>query len=307
MIHGDYNRITADGLLHSVTNYECYKGLYSAFNSMNLFEIAHSLGRQFGPEPWTLYRGKHLMNFADNHDVTRIASILNDEKQIYPLYGVLFAMPGIPCLYYGSEWGLQGDKRDGDPALRPALERPEWGAKGEKHEGDNALRPCFDAPVENELTAFIEKLAKVKTESRALNYGDYKNITIQNKNLLFERHCDHETVFVAVNAENAPCSIDARGEYKAVDFLTGETSDIHGRVELPPYFLEKADVSPKSVDTSAFCRVYGVFIPPSPFLFSIGAKCAFQALRCTTAKCRVHRQLPFACAPFAGSAQTAAP
>ena len=105
MIHGDYNRITADGLLHSVTNYECYKGLYSAFNSMNLFEIAHSLGRQFGPEPWTLYRGKHLMNFADNHDVTRIASILNDEKQIYPLYGVLFAMPGIPCLYYGSEWG----------------------------------------------------------------------------------------------------------------------------------------------------------------------------------------------------------
>ena len=70
------------------------------------------------------------MNFADNHDVTRIASILNDEKQIYPLYGVLFAMPGIPCLYYGSEWG----------------------AKGEKHEGDNALRPCFDAPVENELT-----------------------------------------------------------------------------------------------------------------------------------------------------------
>ena len=213
MIHGDYNRITADGLLHSVTNYECYKGLYSAFNSMNLFEIAHSLGRQFGPEPWTLYRGKHLMNFADNHDVTRIASILNDEKQIYPLCGVLFAMPGIPCLYYGSEWG----------------------AKGEKHEGDSALRPCFDAPVENELTAFIERLAKVKTESRALNYGDYKNITIQNKNLLFERHCDHETVFVAVNAENAPCSIDARGEYKAVDFLTGETSDIHGRVELPPY------------------------------------------------------------------------
>ena len=67
-----------------MTNYECYKGLYSAFNSMNLFEIAHSLGRQFGPEPWTLYRGKHLMNFADNHDVTRIASILNDEKANLP-------------------------------------------------------------------------------------------------------------------------------------------------------------------------------------------------------------------------------
>ncbi|HJB61260.1 MAG TPA: alpha-glucosidase C-terminal domain-containing protein [Candidatus Ruminococcus gallistercoris] len=213
MIHGDYNRITADGVLHSVTNYECYKGLYSAFNSMNLFEIAHSLGRQFGPEPWTLYRGKHLVNFADNHDVTRVASILTDKNQLVPLYGVLFAMPGIPCLYYGSEWG----------------------AEGEKHRGDNALRPCFERPEENALTEWIAKLAAVKRESRALNWGDYRNVTIQNKNLLFERKCPEETVFVAVNAENAPCSIDARGSFAALDLLTGETVQVDGRVELPPY------------------------------------------------------------------------
>ena len=213
MIHGDYNRITADGMLHSVTNYECYKGLYSAFNSMNLFEIAHSLGRQFGPEPWTLYRGKHLVNFADNHDVTRVASILTDKNQLVPLYGVLFAMPGIPCLYYGSEWG----------------------AEGEKHRGDNALRPCFERPEENALTEWIAKLAAVKRGSRALNWGDYRNVTIQNKNLLFERKCPEETVFVAVNAENAPCSIDARGSFAALDLLTGETVQVDGRVELPPY------------------------------------------------------------------------
>lgn len=213
MIHGDYNRITAEGVLHSVTNYECYKGLYSAFNSMNLFEIAHSLGRQFGPEPWTLYRGKHLVNFADNHDVTRVASILKDKNQLLPLYGVLLAMPGIPCLYYGSEWG----------------------AEGEKHSGDNALRPCFEKPQENELTAFIAQLAAVKRESRALNFGDYRNVTIQNKNLLFERKCPEETVLVAVNAENAPCSIDARDAFTAVDLLTGETVQVDGCVELPPY------------------------------------------------------------------------
>ena len=97
-------------MLHSVTNYECYKGLYSAFNSLNLFEIAHSLARQFGPENWTLYRGEHLLNFADNHDVTRIHSILGDKNQLIPLYAVLFCMPGIPCLYYGSEWGADGEK-----------------------------------------------------------------------------------------------------------------------------------------------------------------------------------------------------
>lgn len=37
-------------MLDSVTNYECYKGLFSSFNDMNMFEIAHSINRQFGSE-----------------------------------------------------------------------------------------------------------------------------------------------------------------------------------------------------------------------------------------------------------------
>ena len=82
MIHGDYKRIVNPEMLDSATNYECYKGLYSAFNSLNMFEIAHSLARQFGPEQWTLYKGMHLFSFCDNHDVTRIASILQDKKQL---------------------------------------------------------------------------------------------------------------------------------------------------------------------------------------------------------------------------------
>ncbi len=212
MIHGDYNRVLNAGL-HSVTNYECYKGLYSAFNSMNLFEIAHSLARQFGPEPWTLYKGKNLLSFADNHDVTRVASILNDERQLFPLYALLFAMPGVPCLYYGSEWGTKAKKSDGDPALRP----------------------CFERPEENELTAHIAKLAAAKRASRALQYGDYRNVTIQNKNLLFAREKDGETVYCAVNAESAPCAVDARGSFDAEDLLTGERVRIDGRVELAPY------------------------------------------------------------------------
>ena len=76
MLHGDYNTIVGNECLHSATNYECYKGLYSSFNSMNMFEIAHSIERQFGKEPWCLYTGKHLLTFVDNHDVSRIASTL---------------------------------------------------------------------------------------------------------------------------------------------------------------------------------------------------------------------------------------
>ena len=81
-----------DEMLHSVTNYECYKGLYSSFNSMNMFEINHSLLRQFGPENWTLYKGKHLLSFVDNHDVTRVASILNNIRHLPLIYALAFGM-----------------------------------------------------------------------------------------------------------------------------------------------------------------------------------------------------------------------
>ena len=84
---------------------------------MNMFEINHSLLRQFGPENWTLYKGKHLLSFVDNHDVTRVASILNNIRHLPLIYALAFGMPGIPCVYYGSEWGATGRKEDGDLAL----------------------------------------------------------------------------------------------------------------------------------------------------------------------------------------------
>ena len=90
MIGGDYSQIMNDEMCHSATNYECYKGIYSSLNSLNLFEIMHSLNRQFGEENWTLYRGKHLLSFVDNHDVSRIASILTEEKHIPLAYALLW-------------------------------------------------------------------------------------------------------------------------------------------------------------------------------------------------------------------------
>lgn len=127
-LHGDYNRWMNDEMCHSVTNYECYKGLYSSFNTMNLFEIGYSLNRQFGPEPWTLYRGRPLLNFLDNHDVERIASILADKAHLRPAWGLCSACPACRPVYYGSEWGAQGRqggrRRGPAPRVRCAARRP---------------------------------------------------------------------------------------------------------------------------------------------------------------------------------------
>lgn len=213
-LHGDYNRWINDGMCHSVTNYECYKGLWSSFNSMNLFEIGHSLQRQFGPEQWTLYKGKHLLSFLDNHDVTRIASMLNDPHHLIPAYGLLFGMPGVPALYYGSEWGIQGRKDQGDDALRPALEAPQW----------------------NDLTDAIAAMAKARKESPALCSGSFRNIVLTNRQIIFERCWENERVLVAVNADSVPYTahFDARAG-RATDLITGKPHDFGGGSQLPPY------------------------------------------------------------------------
>lgn len=213
-LHGDYNQWMNDAMCNSVTNYECYKGLYSSFNSMNMFEICHSLARQFGPENWTLYKGRHLLSFVDNHDVSRIASNLNNEKHLPLIYALAFGMPGIPCVYYGSEWG----------------------AKAAKSEGDPALRACFDKPEFNELSAFIGKLANAKKNSPALNYGNFRNVVLTNHQCIFERACEEERVLVAINASDQTYTahFDA-GCGMAEDLITGLPHDFGGGSELPPY------------------------------------------------------------------------
>ena len=218
VLFGDYNQIVNDEMLHSCTNYECYKGIYSSFNSMNMFEIAHSLNRQYGPEQWCIYRGKHLMSFVDNHDVTRIASILTNKNHLPLTYGLLLGMPGVSCIYYGSEWGEEGVKAPNN---------------------DYALRPCFEEPKPNELTEEIKKMIHVRTGSNALCHGSYRNVVLTNHQLIFERRTDDERMLVAINASDAPFTAH-NGELGGTmtDLLTGNEIQMSGQLEMPPYSVQ---------------------------------------------------------------------
>ena len=214
MLHGDYNQLMNDQMLHSVTNYECYKGLYSSFNSMNLFEINHSLLRQFGPENWTLYKGKHLLCFVDNHDVSRVASILENPAHLPLIYALMFGMPGIPCVYYGSEWGATGNKHDGDPALRLS----------------------YDKPESNDLSRWITKLTAAKKKSHALNYGNFRSIVLTNRQCIFERGDETGRVLVAINADSQDyMAYFDTGCQEFTDLITGNTVKADGGCLLPAY------------------------------------------------------------------------
>ena len=210
VIHGDYTRWANTDTLHSVTNYQLHKALYSGHNDHNYFEIAHTVQRLYdmGGDKLNLY------NFVDNHDVSRIASLLQNEKHLPLIYALMFGMPGIPCVYYGSEWGAKARKEDGDPALRACFAAPEW----------------------TELTTFISRLAEVKKSSEALNYGNFRSVLLTNKQCIFERKSEHERVLVAINAEDAPfmAHFDA-GCGMAQELITDTPHDFGGGSELPPY------------------------------------------------------------------------
>jgi cyclomaltodextrinase / maltogenic alpha-amylase / neopullulanase len=179
-----------EGPLDSITNYECYKGLWSSQVDANYFEIAWSLKRQFGEGG--IYRGLPLYAFADNHDVDRVASKLEREEQLYPLYCLLFTMPGIPSVYYGSEWGAKATKEPGsDWPLRPSIE----GALASGRQPD--LEPA------------IRRLAALRKSLPALRRGGYRELAVAGTSLAFEREEGGERAVVAVNGGEAT-ALEAR-------------------------------------------------------------------------------------------------
>lgn len=221
IVGGDYNRLTGGELLDSVTNYECYKGIYSSHNDHNYFEIAHSLGRQFANGG--IYQSLYTYNFVDNHDVNRVASDLRDKNHLYNVYTLLYTMPGVPSVYYGSEFGVEGKRT--------------W-------ESDYDLRPCLDlnnVPNANrQLCAHIAKLGAVRLGLEALKYGKFENVNIMNEKLVYKRFTDNQTVFVAFNLTDREerVGFDSRCCAKLTDVLGGnEIFVVNGWCEIPmrPY------------------------------------------------------------------------
>ena len=190
IIHGDYNRWANEESLDSVTNYECYKGIYSSHNDKNYFEIAYSLNRMFGNGG--IYKNLCLYNFVDNHDVNRLASTLNREEYLFNVYTILYTMPGVPSVYYGSEYGIKAVKGNGtDIELRPSAEEIE--SKEDKN---------------NKLFEHIKKLGQIRSEREAIVHGDYEQVIIKNEQYVFSRTTKKDKVYVLLNLSDKESYID---------------------------------------------------------------------------------------------------
>lgn len=213
VIHGDYGRWLAPGLLHSVTNYRLHKALYSGHNDHNYFEIAHTV-RETNLK-WKLY------NFVDNHDVARIASKLSAKANLLPVHVLLYTLPGIPSVYYGSEFGIEGKKeRWSDASLRPEIHLEDF--------------------RDNDLAKVIAALGRLRQQTPVFAYGDYEEKLLTNKTYAFTRSLEGLTALITVNNANNGEELFAanlpQGTYTG--WLTGQkiTTDNGGfRLTLPPH------------------------------------------------------------------------
>lgn len=191
VIHGDYTRWVNNDTLHAVTNYALHKALYSGHNDHNYFEIAHTVKRLYdmgGCRP----DGLKLYSFVDNHDVERIYTKLNNKDHFVPVHILLYTLPGVPSIYYGSEFGIEGKKENGsDASLRPALNYEDYA----------------DAYETNAYTQLIAALGQIHRQTPALSYGTYRELLLTNRQYAFARDYEGVSVITTVNNDEQPSQL----------------------------------------------------------------------------------------------------
>ena len=217
VIHGDYSRWVNDGTLHSVTNYMLHKALYSAHNDHNYFEVAHTI--KYVND--MVGNNLKLYTFVDNHDVERIYTKLNNKAHFEPVYVMLYTLPGIPSLYYGSEFGIEGRKdRYSDDSLRPALNYDDY----------------KDAVQTNPCTKLIATLGKLRQNVKALCYGEYKQLELQNTHFAYARILDGKSVITTVNNGDNEVHMNVEAMAQSSEYvgaLTGRSVSVNnGRIQV---------------------------------------------------------------------------
>ena len=125
---------------------------------------------------------------------------------------MLFTVPGIPSIYYGSEYGIKGKRTEhSDKQLRPSLppfsDIPDY------------ARPETDSKA---LSDTIKKFSQIRKENAELQIGSYRQIAVQNKQFMYSRSLECNETVVAINSgdKDAEITNNLTGRYR--DLLTGE-------------------------------------------------------------------------------------
>jgi glycosidase len=232
VIHGDYAALASDAGWDTVTQYELWKAVWSSLNDRNMFELAWALERHAG-----FSAAGPPLTFVGNHDVTRIASRLDDERHLAHAVVLLCTLPGIPCVYAGDEQAFRGVKYD-------------------RAGGDDEVRAPFP-PTPHDLLAggwptyrLHQRLIGLRRRHPWLTRARLSRVALANEYLCY---CLEPTdgadgadgaggagggrLLVALSTSDAPARVEVGGGggRLAAAPLAGEASVGDGVLELPPH------------------------------------------------------------------------
>ncbi|WP_375484906.1 alpha-amylase family glycosyl hydrolase [uncultured Jatrophihabitans sp.] len=196
MLHGDYAEYVERSGLDSVTQYELWKAVWSSLSDANFFEL-----------DWTLQRHNQLLDsfvpytFVGNHDVTRIATAIADERHQGHATALLLTLAGTPAIYYGDEQGLNGRKE-------------------ERVGGDDAVRPAFPAEPQElpaaaaEVRRVHQQLIGVRRRHPWLHIARSETVTLTNETLVLTL-AGKSTLTLALNLADDALVFEASGSVLA--------------------------------------------------------------------------------------------
>lgn len=217
VIHGDYPAIVAEAGFDSVTQYELWKATWSALNDGNFYELDHALRRHnelletFVPQ-----------TFIGNHDVTRIASRLDDPRHVAHALVLLMTTGGVPTIYAGDEFGLRG-------------------VKEERFGGDDAVRPEFGSPpmpVDDtgaELFALHQFLIGLRRREPWLHTARTSALQLDNRHYVYETRCGDGALIVALNVEDDAVSVELTGPATLLAGTGAPPEELVSEIVVPPH------------------------------------------------------------------------
>lgn len=212
VLHGDYAAIVSESGMDAVTQYELWQSTWHAIAEANFFEL-----------DWTLTRHNEMLDtfvpytFVGNHDVSRLATRIPDERHRAHALVLLFTLAGTPSVYYGDERGLEG-------------------LKEERFGGDDAIRPEFpaspaDLPDGRDVFALHQELIAVRRRHPWLHTARSRTLALANENLVLEVRSGDDRIVVALNIGDAPLDLAGVDDADAGTVLAGS---LDGRA-VPPH------------------------------------------------------------------------
>jgi cyclomaltodextrinase / maltogenic alpha-amylase / neopullulanase len=220
VIHGDYSARLREAGFDSVTQYELWKAIWSSLNDGNFHEL-----------DWALVRHNEFldvfapMTFVGNHDVTRIASRLENTRHLEHALVILLTTGGIPSVYAGDESAYRG-------------------VKEERFGGDDAVRPEFSSPLMgvdehgHDVFRLHQYLIGLRRRHPWLHTARTSPVQLTNRQYVYQTRNGSDALLVALNVDATPMPLSMS------ELGFGDGCIVAGSGAPPQALVAQAEVEP---------------------------------------------------------------